>query len=148
MSKKNTYRLLSILLLLCLHGKAFGQRLDLGFDFSNGDTFEVQLCRTDDVVSFSGPQFLNTSHETYDAWAIVRANGIMQITVDNAMSAMSGGKYITVRNANGLLDSSTNSAITVLQDINTPVLIHIHIDSNKMVPGTSAPRCRLPRPSR
>ncbi len=143
MSKKNTYRLLSILLLLCLHGKAFGQRLDLGFDFSNGDTFEVQLCRTDDVVTFSGPQFLNTSHETYDAWAIVRANGIMQITVDNAMSAMSGGKYITVRNANGLLDSSTNSAITVLQDINTPVLIHIHIDSNKMVPGTSTIVARM-----
>lgn len=123
--------------LLLLQGSLFAQQINLSYNLVNGDTIEVQLCRTDDYVNFHGPQFTQTPHDAFDGWALVQANGIMDALVNNEMSAISGGKYITVSDGTGVLDSSTNSSTAQLFNISTPVLVHIHVDANKLIPGNS-----------
>ena len=136
MDKRNTYRLLCILLLLCLHGKGFGQTLTY---LTNGDTTEVKLCNQDDSVVLFGAHYSNTAHDTYDAWALVRANGTLTVQVNSQMSPLSGGAYITVRDANNILvDSATSLLNNTFHGRNAPLTVHIHIDSGIIVDGVAA----------
>lgn len=122
----------TMLLLACLPGSVFAQQL------VNGDTLEMNLCRVYDAAVLQGPVFASGNHGTFDGWALVTANGLVSISIINEMSAIPGGKYITVSNAGGLVDSSSDSGNSIRQNISGPLLVHIHVDSNKLVPGTSA----------
>ena len=137
MSTSTTRKILLGTLLLLVQGGLFAQQISLNYNLVNGDTIEVQLCRINDAVTFLGPQFTQTPHDAFDGWALVRANGIMTTLVTNEMSAIAGGKYITVRDDTGLLDSSTSSGTSQLFGISTPLLVHIHVDANKLIAGSS-----------
>ncbi len=124
MAKRNTYRLLGILLmLLCLHGKGVGQTNKF---LTNGDTAEVQLCRAANYITLC-PSYLPQNNEPFDAWAIVYS--VNTLTIQTLIS--SEYSHVTVGNATGILiDSATSLSNTVLQGCAAPVTVHIHIDNN------------------
>ncbi|MBR5092417.1 MAG: gliding motility-associated C-terminal domain-containing protein [Bacteroidales bacterium] len=123
-------------LLLLVQGSLLAQQIGLNYNLVNGDTIEVQLCRTGDNVVFSGPRFGST-HAPFDGWAVVRGNGVAVVAVNNEMSAMPGGRYITVRNEAGMIDSSTTSEQADFYDILTPIIIHVHVDEDRIISGDS-----------
>ena len=124
MAKRNTYRLLGILLmLLCLHGRGVGQAITY---LTSGDTAEVQLCRAANYITLC-PSYLPQNNEPFDAWAIVYS--VNTLTIQTLIS--SEYSHVTVSNATGILiDSATSLSNTVLQGCAAPVTVHIHIDNN------------------
>ena len=141
MAKKNTYRLLSILLLLsiCLQGRCFAQQQHSFTEYlQNGDTAEVLLCQPNDVVTFNRIPYYFDDHSAYDAWAIVQSNSALNIYTTNQLNVIyTGNGYITIRDGNNvLIDSTSNYSNNVIQNCSPPVLIHIHIDSN-VFPGNA-----------